>query len=141
MFLSLTFLPPNDQGVEPNLQMIICQDAPQVCQVNKIIFLPPRKSEASRSQLSSLCAIGAIPSRAASSASPASEDGQGEQTRCIQNIFIDPVSGLPSFYYFFPPLLFVFLLDHRVPASRAITGEKWLKLSVVGHIFLKKNNF
>lgn len=43
MFLSLTFLPPNDQGVEPNLQMIICQDAPQVCQVNKIIFLLPRK--------------------------------------------------------------------------------------------------
>lgn len=41
-------LPPtNDQGLEPKLQMIICQDAPQVCQVNKIIFLLPRKSEAS----------------------------------------------------------------------------------------------
>lgn len=30
--------PPNGQGVVPNLQLIVCEDARQVCQVNEMIF-------------------------------------------------------------------------------------------------------
>lgn len=67
MFSSLNFLLSNDPVMEPNLPMIICQDAPQVCQVSIIflfIFLLPCDSGALPS---SVVVIMCDPSQAASS--------------------------------------------------------------------------
>lgn len=65
LFLSLNFLLSIDPVMEPNLQVIICQDAPQVCQVNIVFFFSAAVQF--RSLLSSVVVIMCHPSQAASS--------------------------------------------------------------------------